>query len=183
MRFEAIPLNAPALEDYARRIAETHANGGLLAAKFRVLGLANSGSLLPDASPEALADFFSSFLNSEAVRVALPTLGAIGQEEPTRDPLGFARSPFDGLTLDGEFAHVLLEGGAYERFSGKPREAKAIGVATYVGLFGDRFQPLRVYRSDVAWAEFFFDVAYDVSWLICDDTARELTLICITDTD
>lgn len=101
-----------------------------------MVDVSDHAPLLPDEPREAFTEALLSFLNSAAVSTSLPRLGVVDQEEPTAQPLGFARSHFDGLTLDGDFAHVLVAGGAYERFSGQAGEAKAIGVAAYAGLSG-----------------------------------------------
>lgn len=124
MRFQAIPLNAPAFDNFARHLAATHGNGGLVYARFRAVDVTDGRSILPDGPPEAFAEALLSFLNSGDVGAALPQLGLIGQEEPTAQPLGFSRSPGDGLTLDGEFAQVLVEGGAYELFNGQPSKRR-----------------------------------------------------------
>ncbi len=182
-RFQAIAIDAPAFDVFANHVRACHVNGGIVYARFRVRDVANGLPPFPDFPPDAFRQAVVSFLNSAQVRTSMPELGEVGQEEPTAAPMGFVRSRCDGLTLDGEFAHVLVQGGAYEHFKGKASEAKAVGLAAYTALFGERYSSVRVYRSDMSWSEFFFDVAYDVSWLVVDDTAHEVTLICITDTD
>jgi hypothetical protein len=87
------------------------------------------------------------------------------------------------LTLDGELALALVEGGAYEKWRGPTRTAKQLGAEVCEALFGDRFGDVVSLQSGRAWSAWFRGVAWDHSWLIVDRGIRRLTLLCVTDED
>lgn len=98
-----------------------------------------------------------------------------------RDEPSFALKP--SLTLDGELALALVEGGAYEKWRGPTRAAKRLGAEVCDALFGDRFGDVVSLQSGRAWSAWFRGVAWDHSWLIVDRGIRRLTLLCVTDED
>lgn len=87
------------------------------------------------------------------------------------------------LHLDGDLALALVQGGAYARFAGPWVEAKRLAQDVCQELFGDRFEDVRVDRSDAAWSPWFHGVAWDQSWVVTDKRHQRMTLICLTDTD
>jgi hypothetical protein len=76
-----------------------------------------------------------------------------------------------------------VTGGAYERFEGATREAKNLGARFCDALFGDRFIEVEVFRSFAAWSPWFYDVAWDRTWIIIDKRQQLVSLMCRTDTD
>jgi hypothetical protein len=50
-------------------------------------------------------------------------------------------------------------------------------------LVQDRHQDTRVFGSDDAWTPWFWNVAWDRTWILVDDRHREVTVLCVTDTD
>jgi hypothetical protein len=87
------------------------------------------------------------------------------------------------LTLDGEIAQALVQGGAYKKFSGTAREAKDLGGRFCYALFGDRFTEIQIYKTYKAWSRWFHGVAWDVTWLALDKRFMKVWLLCVTDTD
>lgn len=161
-------------------LRDTHTNGGALIARFRaveddeVIGWFASRNRFEEFG------FFGHFLGSAAVRKALPELRI---PDSLDGDLGFSESWSGTLTLDGELAAILVRGGAYERFPGSPAEAKQLGMAFVETVVGTRHDQFHVYRSHRRWSGWFFDVAWDGTYVLIDCANKETTLLCITDTD
>jgi hypothetical protein len=103
---------------------------------------------------------------------------------PLGSDLGFEESGSGTLTLDGELAAVLVQGGgAYERFEGEAEEAKHLCAAFTDLLVAGRHKDFKIYRSFTAWSPWFCDIAWDTTWACIDTRTNEITLICVTDTD
>jgi len=84
------------------------------------------------------------------------------------------------FTLDGEIAEVVFRGGAYERYTGTPAQAKELGVRFCDEAFGNRYHEVRAYRTFDRWHEWFRYVE-GVTWLWLDKRRREIWLLCVTD--
>ena len=117
-------------------------------------------------------------LGSDAVADARTPLGVYDERAASRT---FTESA--ALHLDGDLALALVQGGAYARFEGPWAGAKRIAHTVCQELFGDRFEDVRVDRSDAAWSQWFHEVAWDHSWVVTDRRRQRMTLICLTDTD
>jgi hypothetical protein len=76
-----------------------------------------------------------------------------------------------------------VHGGAYEKFTGTSVEAKQLGSAFVDAVVGARHEQFHVYLSHRAWSPWFFDLAWDSTYLLVDDADKAITLLCITDTD
>lgn len=87
------------------------------------------------------------------------------------------------LTLDGDFAQHLVRGGAYEDFKGTMAGVKEIGRKFSEYIFQNRFEEVKLFSSEDAWTQWFFDIAWDKTWIILDEGEQKLWIICITDTD
>lgn len=177
LRITHEPMSHPALDEVLHHLRATHANGG---AEFAQFGLPEHPTLHWFGSRNRLdeIDFFDRFLSSPAVSSALPALkiGASGVSGT-----GFERgSP---LTLDGEIAQVLVQGGAYDKFAGPPREAKEIAGRFCEAVFGHRFTEVQIYKSYTPWSGWFYDVAWDATWFGFDKRNVRVCLLCVTDTD
>jgi len=74
-------------------------------------------------------------------------------------------------------------GDAYHRFGGPQRKAKEAARAPVFDLVQDRFEDVEMYDSDQPWSRWFFDVAWDQTWILVDRGEARATVICTTDTD
>ncbi len=171
------PLTDAALENVLHHLRATHANGGAEFAQFK---LSAHPTLHWFASRNRLDEinFFERFLGSPAVASALPNLKV--------DESGVSQTGFEwgsSLTLDGEIAQTLVQGGAYEKFPGTAREAKEIAKQFCDVVFGDRFNEVQVYKSYKPWTKWFCNVAWDVTWLGFDKRHVKVWFLCATDTD
>jgi hypothetical protein len=160
-------------------VNETHVNGGAIAARFRAVDQDSALHWFSSRNRFDEYGFFRHFLGSPAVRSALPQLRI-------PDPLGMVKlkESWSGtLTIDGEFAATIVHGGAYEKYRGTAAQAKLIAAACVTELVDERNEDFLVYRSHAAWAPWFFDIAWDATWMIIDNRDARITLLCVTDTD
>jgi len=86
------------------------------------------------------------------------------------------------LAVDGLLAAQLVDGGAY-RSRVVPARAKELGVNFCRALFEDRYEDVQVAYADFAWSAWFYDIAWDRTWVIVDRGAQRVTMLCTTDTD
>jgi hypothetical protein len=122
--------------------------------------------------------FFDTFFRAITVRATLPEFTIAHDYSLTT---AFKASTL--FTLDGELAQALFQGGAYTQFTGTASEAKELGRAFVQALFGDRYDEIVVYHSNVAWAAWFRDIAWDTTWVMIDQRHLTIDVLCITDTD
>lgn len=87
------------------------------------------------------------------------------------------------VMLDGSIAAQILWGGAYERFKERPVVAKQLANDVCQYMFQDQYEHIKVFESYHPWTDWFYDVAWDVTWMVLDSKERKLWLICATDTD
>lgn len=180
--FRQLPVTDERIVELLSALRETHMNGGALLAQFAVQydGPLNwfTRRPPPGASGGDQHDF-SAFFASTAVALALPELRLF--DGLSRDPAWAWTGPF---ILDGQLTELLVNGGAYTCYKGPAKQAKQLAVAFCDAIFGDRYGDVQaVFYSAEAWSPWFYDVAWDNSWLILDTGADRVWLLCVTDTD
>ncbi len=74
--------------------------------------------------------------------------------------------------LDGSIAAQVLWGGAYEEFKEWPVVAKQLAVNVCQYMFRDRYEDIKVFESYLSWTDWFYDVAWDVTWMVLDRKER-----------
>lgn len=177
-RLIVAPANDERIERLLSALAATHVNGGALFASFLsppdpVLGW--------DASRNRFEECQSieRFLTSPAFREALPALRVDALPKSAE----FEWNTENAFALDGQLGALVFWGGAYEQFAGTAAEAKKLGNDFCAALFGTRYSEVAVYRSHRPWSPWFFDIAWDATWLIIDKRERRVSLLAVTDTD
>jgi hypothetical protein len=121
--------------------------------------------------------FFSQTIVHPAVRQRIPEVTTGGRLDASFE---FERkSP---RTLNGELGRSLAAGGAYRQFA-PPQGANDLAARCCEALFGDRFFDIDVFRCGRAWSPWFFDVAWDATWVIIDRRLQHVSFLFTTDTD
>jgi hypothetical protein len=204
VRFEQVPVRHPALDRLLSEYRTVYVNGGALLGCFAVstdVGewfahgelahyrrpLVQMGGGVPAQHQRRLDEF----LTSDAVALAFPDLWVSNTTAPIepRGPIG-QRISVDPefqwtypLTVDGELARLLLEGGAYVSFEGSPGEAKRLALTACDAMFEDRYGEVWVYKSFQPWSPWFQGIAWDYTYMFVDTGADRVWLLCLTDTD
>ena len=88
----------------------------------------------------------------------------------------------DIYTLSGEIARILGYGGAYTNGI-EQNEAWKIATEFVENEFGNKFEEFDCYNIKIQNAKWFYDVAWDYSFVIIDKRNYEIIFIDITDTD
>lgn len=181
LRWEARDLDEPALDRYLDALGSTRTNGGYLVGRWRAVACSDVTHWFASRNRLDEYELFRTLVVSSAFRSRLPDLKV--PDDPGRVPGGLTEEWAGSLTLDGAWAGLLVEGGAYGRFAGTAREAKTIAAAATDALMGDRFEDFRVDVSHEAWTPWFADVAWDATYVLTDLRDAEVTVLCMTDTD
>lgn len=175
--FEPAPLADPAVDALLAALCATRVNGGALLARWRIRPHPTLSWFTSGCGWEEIGFPERFFLRAAVVATAPPELDV----EHKAKKADFA--PRSAYTFEGELLEALMQGGAYERFRGSVAEARELASVFRAGLFGDRYEEVQVFFTWKAWTPWFYDIAWDGSWLILDREGPHVTLLCVTDTD
>ena len=181
LRWETRPLEDDSLQSYLDEVRRTHSNGGFLLGRWRAVEYPDVAQWFASRNRLDEYELFRLLFDSDTFREALPAL-----DVPPRLDRVAARLKEQwagSLMLDGAWAGLIVQGGAYERFRGTAREAKDLAAGAVHALIGDRFEDIRVDVSHEAWTPWFANVAWDHTCVLTDTRNAEITVLCITDTD
>ncbi|WP_155856058.1 hypothetical protein [Cellulomonas sp. URHD0024] len=178
--YREVELNGPDLAEFLRLLATTRPRANTHVRRFRWTG--DRQDWFRTGTSLETFEAFRELFGSAAARTAMPDV-----LDPFPFPIGtppkFAAVPGGALRLDGDLAALLVLGGAYRRFPGPQRTAKAKAVAAVHDLVHDHFEDFSVYSSDEAWSPWFADAGLDQTWLLVDQRHAAVTVICTTDSD
>ena len=176
LRIELCPEVVAPADRLLAALRKTHVNGGAEFATFSVAGGPAFHWFLSRNRLDEI-EFPEHFLKSPVVTDALRKFC----KEPVADSFGFEWG--SAFTLAGEVAQTLAQGGAYIKHEGGAGEAFTIADNFRRSLFSDRFDEIRVVKSFKPWSAWFYDVAWDRTWLVVDKRHSKVSLLAVTDTD
>jgi hypothetical protein len=78
---------------------------------------------------------------------------------------------------------MLSLGGAHERFTRGGVEAKKIGEDAASEMLAGNYDDVLTFQCEVAWSEFFLDVAWDYTFLVVDPAKHLIYTLLATDAD
>ena len=115
--FKSDPCSSPAIDELLVELRATHVNGGALFARFSfchhpVIHWFISRNRFDEIQ------FFEHLLTSDALREALPNLKAPALLEPINWDW------WSSYLLGGDWARILMNGGAYEKYENGGRATK-----------------------------------------------------------
>lgn len=176
-RFSIAPRTAasPALDRWHEIARRAHSNGGVFIA---FLSCDPVPSLMR-SKLEAI-EFMSTLLRHPAVRDAMP--GVLPASDLTLDELPDLEPSFV-FHLDGDLTGLIHYGGAYWSAERSAVESRQIVADLIRDLFDNRWDDLEYAKSNTAWTRWFFDVAWDSTFLVIDRAKSVVALIVATDTD
>lgn len=122
--------------------------------------------------------FFENLLASKAFADAFP---GVQPYKTPNESLKFEWS--NPYVLSGEIAHTLMTGGAYKKFKGAGEKAMEIGRLFASDLFGKRFEDIQIFKNYEPWSKWFYDVAWDGTWIGVDTKESCIWILFQTDTD
>jgi len=167
------PLADPRLEAYLAALRPLYANGRVLLRCFQPTDTVAFHS----ASRHDLRGFdhlLSAFLGAPSIQVFLRELQI---PSPLKLPTFHHYSAYE---MEGALTITLLRGGAYQKFPGTVDEARRLSREFVTAIGHDYAQ---VFKLEGAWADWFYDVAWDSSFVVYDPQRMKWWVLCMTDTD
>jgi len=162
---------------FVEDLAAMYSNGAVL---HKVFGIPDHSDFTAFVNTGALHStfFFERFWQTKSVASALPyTLNDVRFLAP--DTFRWIHP----VELSGTMARALVQGGAYTSEPMPARSAMEIASQAAESLLAGNFQGPLVFVSCLPWSSFFYDVAWDYTWLIIRPADSRIEVILATDTD
>jgi len=175
--YHIVDVKTPKIDRLLSTLRESFVNGGAICACFEADDTAAFRDALFNDTRNA-SRLYDAFLRSPSIAQALPEL----EIEPSLSP----RPEFQhtvALGMEGELTHTILAGGAYDRFPGHMDEARQIRRDFMEEIVSGRWLAHNVAISYTPWSKWFFGIAWDSTFILCDREGHRFWLLCITDTD
>ncbi|SFT02862.1 hypothetical protein [Marininema halotolerans] len=168
------------VDGVVKNIEMSHINGGIIIKIFDIINKKVINETINPYFYNNSQDGFKKLLLSTDIKSSIPLLKL---DDGLQGDTDFQLS--NSFAFESEIASAIYQGGAYFKFKGNSRESKNIAANFTDFIFGieDPDSNIKTFESCKPWSKWFFDVAWDVSWLIFDGRKNKLWIICITDTD
>jgi hypothetical protein len=179
-----VPLPSQ-LDSFVSDLRKTHDNGGAFVLAFDfgqndIFDFYASRNQLADVKIKESGNLtiLDALLTHKAIRDVAPELKI---PDSLDESSGFSLT--NSFYLDGTFASLLHQGGAYWKAAGDGRREKELALSVCDAMFGLRYAEVGVYSSNRRWTRWFHGVAWDISVVVIDKRIRRLWLLFVTDTD
>ena len=175
LHIEAIQETSPSIDEFVRHLSEYYTNGSV---KYGCFKLGDSDIFDWYSSRNQLKEmlFFWRIWEQEPIKKFFE-LNDINENSNKQFEW---TSPF---ILGGTLAWVLSRGGAYKRPSWGGENSKAIGESAALDLIGNNYDDSLVFESHTAWCDYFYDVAWDYTYVVLNKKTRVLHIMIATGTD
>lgn len=158
-------------------LSEMYSNGNVIHKSFAIPDHPDLDAFI-NAGALHSTYFFERFWKTKSVALAFPhTLHDVKFLAP--DTFRFIHP----VELSGTLARTLLNGGAYTTERMSARTAMVIADEAAELLVGGDFDGPSAFFSHLPWSTFFYDVAWDYTWIIVRPRDRRIEVIVATDTD
>lgn len=158
-------------------LAAMYSNGSVLHKSFAIPGHLDFMAFVNTGALHATF-FFERFWQTKSVARAFPYV--------LNDVRFLAPDTFRLLhpvELSGSMARALVKGGAYTTVPMPARRAMKIADQAADSLLAGDFESPLVFVSGLPWSSFFYDVAWDYTWLILRPGDSRIEVILTTETD
>jgi hypothetical protein len=175
--YKLAPSDDPRLEAVTNAVHASHVNGDAILRIF----LPTSDVAFDTAARsdlQGIDHLLRCFLEARSVRDAIPDLKIPYPLTPLPQYTWYGTYEFEGAVT-----HLLLVGGAYESAGLSEDQARSMSRAFVDALVGSARLQSSVYRISGAWTEWFYDIAWDATFVVYQPVARRWALFCATDTD
>jgi hypothetical protein len=119
-----------------------------------------------------------AFLEGESVRSELPEL----RIPPNIDPFPIVVT-YGAYEFEGAMTRLLLSDGAYYRSELSEDQARTMAREFVDAIVSSSRKHATIYRLDGPWCGWFYDIAWDASFVVRNAKTQRVWLICVTDTD
>ena len=176
VRYRLVDVDDDRINAVTTAVARTHVNGGMIV-----------GCIAPCLAHEF--DAAMSFDRDGEWRPAQSVLThpIILEIDPKLridtdvSTLSFAR--LGRYALEGEITQIIRSNGAYRKSDVADEDARNMSRNFVDALSSPAAENLIAYRTYDYRAEWFCDVAWDVTLIVLDSPARRWWVVCVTDTD
>jgi hypothetical protein len=167
------PLVDSRLQAYLEALRPLYVNGRVL---LRCFQPTDSGAFLSASRSDlrGLDYLLAAFLGAPTIQ---ELLGELRIPAPLKLPRYHFYSAYE---MEGALTVALLRGGAYRQYSGTEDEARQLS-REFVTAIGHNYP--QVFKIEGAWTGWFYDVAWDTSFLVYDPQHMRWWVLCMTDTD
>ena len=174
VQYEEVKITDGRLESYLTTLRKLYANGQVLLYCFQPVDTEMFDEAHRQDNRQGFEYLLGSFINNASVIANLDTIKLATKTDliPKYDIL----SAFE---MEGSLTHLLLRGGAYINFTHE-EEARKLARA-FMELLGHDYS--QVFRITGAWTDWFFDVAWDMTFIVFNPVRRNWWILCMTNTD
>lgn len=181
LEWEPNPIESGLMDAYLTQVRETHVIGGYLIGRWRATQYNDVTAWFAARHRFGEYELYRLLFDHPVVRRDLAALEI--PEHLDRMPGGLEEVYGGALTLDGILATIIVNGGAYEEFSGSWAQAKHLADEAVADVTGRRYEDFRLHQTSEAWTPWFLDVVWDHTLVLTDSRNEEVTVLCITDED
>jgi len=176
VQYRVVPVTDPRLVAVTEALQLSYTNGGVVLRIFEptcpeVFDAASKYDL------QGHEQWLRCFLEASSVRRAVREF---------RIPVSLPQVPahiwYGGFEFEGAITGMLLSAGAYTRPAFDEEVARRLSREFVDALVGER-RLTSVWRIDEPWTDWFYDVAWDATFVIHQHHSPRLALLCATDTD
>ena len=175
--YHSVPFTDSRLDRYFTEIRSLYANGGAYSECVE----ADDTVLFDDAlrnDRQGMRYRLASFLGQPSVGISLHALGIPKQIPATLDFRCIGRYQLEGVLVER-----LLNGGLYHRYNDTTEVARALSRDCADAVCDKPFEAWDCYEIIGAWADAFFDVGCDSTFVLCSGSQRRWLVLWMTDTD
>jgi hypothetical protein len=171
-------LSDPSLAQFVALIRERYINGGAYLVAFDV-GVNPIFHWFASRNRLEEEELLARLLTHETILSNLPDLDI--PQAPQLPQISL--KPQFSFSIDGTFAQLLYDGGAYWHTNGTGENEKRLALEVCHALFDSRYAEIQVYACFEPWTRWFKGVAWDYTFALFDKRRARLSLFVITDTD
>ncbi|WP_165749647.1 hypothetical protein [Cellulophaga sp. Z1A5H] len=163
-------------EELKTKFSKTHCNGGIQIHKFQI---SDNSCFQWFASRNRLSEiyFVKRFFCKPELLNYKTNLKNDNQKPKCKETNWYS----DIFDLTGHLARILGQGGAYENLNAKDAWKSALDFVSEE--FEERFDEINRFSYNLEGSKWFYEVAWDYSFLMFDKRKNQVLIIDITDTD
>lgn len=176
IEYASIAISDPRAEAFARTLQRAHSNGRIILCRL----IPTDGDAFDWASRydrRGLDHLLGTFLLAASSSPALTDIGIAGCDKLPPDYRAISAFEFEGALI-----HALVMGGAYG--AAVPEDAARQLSREFVdSCFDTRWLGATVFVIPGAWTNWFYDIAWDRTFVAYDPDGKAWTCLFVTDTD
>ena len=175
--FQVESIDTPPIGEFLSAFGSVYVNGGVIVRSYRMAKETHFDHGLQHYT-KSTDQIFRALLTNPSVMSALPELEI---RLPLKPVPRF--SLLSAFAMEGELTHLLLCGGAYQQYESVAR-ARKLTRRFMESLVGEKMQNVGLAGySSTPWTTWYYNAAWDATFVLYQQKARRFVVICLTDTD